>query len=986
MGRRDLLTGEERRLLFGVPADRDALVRFYTLDRADLDLVAARRGDTNRLGFAVQLALLRHPGFGYSPAEAVAPELLEYVAGQLGIAAEAFGDYGVRVPTVTEHARELERVLGVRPPGEADMPFMIEAAARAAWPTDKGLPIAEGVVTELRRAGITLPPPHRIERAGLAGRARARKRAADALLSGLSADGHARLDALLAVAPETGRAPLTWLKDLPLSPNADNVREILEKLAVVRSLALDPAAESRVHPDRLRLLAREGRLAPAYAIERYTPARRRSILVALLLDLECRLTDAALAMADKLIGESFARARNAQERTYAATGRDVARLMRLLHGTAAAVDGALRDGADIAAAIDRAVGLHELAQAAPEAGAIAALADEDPLVRAADKWATLRKYGPLLLEAIDFRAGRADDQTIAAVHALRDLNRSGRREVPKGAPMPFKKEWRRLVVAADGRIDRRMYETALFAHARNRWRSGDVWVERSTAYRRFDSYLLGPAEAAPIAAELGLPATADEWLSAKARALDWRLRRLAHGLSRGELDGVALRGAKLSIAPVRADEVPEADALAQRIGSLVPRVRVTELLHEVAAATGFLAEFTNFRTQRPADNESAILAAILADATNLGLSRMADASQGLTREQLFWARDAHVREETYKAALARVIDAHHELPIAALWGDGTASSSDGQFFRSGKRGDGAGEVNARYGVEPGFSFYSHTSGRYSPYASTTISAAEHEAPYVLDGLLRHGSSIAVSEHYTDTGGATDTIHFLCEALGIRFCPRLRDFPDRRLASIEPASRYPGLKPLLGNRVKVGLIREHWGDIVRLVASLKAGAVLPSAMLKKLSAYERQNQLDAALREAGRLVRTEFMIDWFETPALRRRCHAGLNKSEQRNALTGQVYTYKQGRVADRDLEAKNYRASGLNLVIAAIVYWNSTYMADAVAHLRAAGEAVPDHLLARTSPVAWEHIAFSGDFLWDRAAVPLAGRRPLNLPRQQRAA
>jgi hypothetical protein len=105
------------------------------------------------------------------------------------------------------------------------------------------------------------------------------------------------------------------------------------------------------------------------------------------------------------------------------------------------------------------------------------------------------------------------------------------------------------------------------------------------------------------------------------------------------------------------------------------------------------------------------------------------------------------------------------------------------------------------------------------------------------------------------------------------------------------------------------------------------------MLKKLAAYERQHRLDRALQECGRLVRTGFMIDWLETPALRRRCHAGLNKSEQRHALANQVCTYRQGRLADRSREALEFRASGLNLVVAAIVYWNSTDIADAVVHL-----------------------------------------------------
>src|SRR5260370_30483669 len=78
-----------------------------------------------------------------------------------------------------------------------------------------------------------------------------------------------------------------------------------------------------------------------------------------------------------------------------------------------------------------------------------------------------------------------------------------------------------------------------------------------------------------------------------------------------------------------------------------------------------------------------------------------------------------------------------------------------------------------------------------------------------------------------------------------------------------------------------------------------------------------------------------MPDWLESPELRRRCHAGLNKSEQRHFLAQVFCTFKQGRIADRSAEAQQFRASGLNLVIAAIVFWNSTYIADAIAHLRA---------------------------------------------------
>ena len=104
-------------------------------------------------------------------------------------------------------------------------------------------------------------------------------------------------------------------------------------------------------------------------------------------------------------------------------------------------------------------------------------------------------------------------------------------------------------------------------------------------------------------------------------------------------------------------------------------------------------------------------------------------------------------------------------------------------------------------------------------------------------------------------------------------------------------------------------------------------------------------------------------------------------------VTLAICTFKQGRITDRTHEAQQFRASGLNLVIAAIVYWNSTYFSDAVAHLRAQGEIILDELLAHISPVGWNHIGFSRDFLWDPAAVNATDcRKPLKLSEERRAA
>jgi hypothetical protein len=192
---------------------------------------------------------------------------------------------------------------------------------------------------------------------------------------------------------------------------------------------------------------------------------------------------------------------------------------------------------------------------------------------------------------LEFKAARPHDPTLSAIRLLRYLNRSGKRAVPADTPMPFRKDWKRLI-SEQGQPNRRLYETAVFVTLRDRLRSGDVWVERSSNYRRFDSYLLPVAAVPPIAAELGLPATADEWLAARGAELDRRLKRFARRLQRGELEGIELRDGRLHVTSVKATP-PEAEALADRIDAMLPSVRITEVLHEVNRTTGFSAAFTN---------------------------------------------------------------------------------------------------------------------------------------------------------------------------------------------------------------------------------------------------------------------------------------------------------------------------------------------------------------------------------------------------------
>ena len=118
--------------------------------------------------------------------------------------------------------------------------------------------------------------------------------------------------------------------------------------------------------------------------------------------------------------------------------------------------------------------------------------------------------------------------------------------------------------------------------------------------------------------------------------------------------------------------------------------------------------------------------------------------------------------------------------------------------------------------------------------------------------------------------------------------------------------------------------------MRLAASIKHGTVTASLMLSKLGSYPRQNGLAVALRELGRLERTLFILDWLQSVELRQRVNAGLNKGESRNSLARAVFFNRLGEIRDNSFEQQCYRASGLNLVTAAIILWNTIYIEQAV--------------------------------------------------------
>lgn len=994
MARRQQLTEAQIAALYDPPTEPRDLARHCTLSPEDLASVARRRGDHSRLGYALMLLYLRHPGRPLRAGEVPPAALVTFVAEQVGAAPEALGDYLASEQNRRRHAAELQARLRLRPFGPRATADLAGGLLPHAIEDDRLAHLAGLALEECRRRRIVIPPPRALERLCLEARHRARREVHRRLTDGLSAEQRRRLDALTARRGETSGSWLAWLRGMPEATRPSAMLGLVERLRHVRAVGLDAGHGHRVHQARLARLAREAGRTTVQHIAGYERGRRHATLVAATLDISADLTDAALDLFDRLVGAMFRKAEGRHARDFQADGRAINDKVRLYARVGGALVVARAEGRDAFAALEAVIPWDRFRASVEEAEALARPEEFDAYRELGEHHAGVRRWAPAFLDAFEFDGVPAVAALLRAVGVLREMNHAASPRLPRSVPTAFVRErWARHVLpggaAADP--DRRYYEICVLAELRDRLRAGDVWVAGSRRYRSFEERLVSREALRAMEADGTLPVAVDpdfdRFIAARRDLLAARLAAVDAKARGGLLPEVTLDRGALKVAPVERSTPPEAEALAARLYAMLPRVRVTDLLAEVARWTLFPDLFTHLRSGEAAPDPRVLMAVLLADGLNLGLTRMAEACDVASLGRLAWTADWHVRDETYAAALRCLVDHQAREPLAAHFGAGTASSSDGQFFRAGGPGRDAARLNAHYGDAPGAKFYTHLSDRYAPFHTKVIAATASEAVHVLDGLLYHGSEVVTARHHTDGGGDSEHVFALCTLLGFSFAPRIPDLKHRRLYVFSKAAEHPALEPLIAGRINVALIRAHWPDILRVAASIRTGTVTASLIMRQLASYPRQNGVAAALRELGRLERTLFTLDWVEDPELRRGATRELNRGESRNSLARAVFLHRLGEIRDRTYENQRHRASGLNLLVAAIILWNTRYLDRAVAALRAV-EDVPDHLLAHLSPLGWEHVNLTGDYVWPAVEEMMGNAlRPLRiLPSPGRAA
>jgi TnpA family transposase len=969
MPRRSLLTDTERNRLLAIPENEAELIRLATLSEQDMALINQHRGESNRLGFAILLCYLR--SLGYVLEEDAIPDaaLLKRVSKSLKISPGQWQLFGTRPQTRWDYLQELYAYLGISPYSSEANQKIIAYLTELATQTDKGLALAEAMVAWLRQHHIIVPTISVIERVCAEALTLGTRQVYATLNNALAPLHRLKLDALLVIPEGHNLTTMAWLRQPPGKSNAKHVLLHIERLKTIEALALPDGSDRLIHQNRLLKLAREGGQMVPKDLAKFEPTRRYATLVAIAIEARATLIDEIVNLHDRIIGKIFSKAKRIQADQLQLSGKAIHAKLRQYLDIGQALLVAKQTGNDAFQAIEQILPWDEFEISLHETELLAKRDTFDSLHLISDSYTTLRKYTPEMLAVLTLKAAPAARGIMAAIDMLRQMNERQTRKVPDDAPTDFiKPRWQKLVITDVG-IDRRYYELCALSELRGALRSGDIWVQGSRQFKDFEDYLLSNERFKTLQKEGALPLAiqpdCERYLAQRLALLTEQLATVNRLALAEQLPDATITEHGLRVTPLDKAVPEEAERLIVQASGLLPHLKITELLLEVDEWTGFTRHFTHMKNDSEAKDKHLLLTAILADGINLGLSKMAESCPGTTYSKLAWLQAWHIRDETYAPALAELVNAQTQRPFANNWGDGTSSSSDGQNFRAGGRGQAAGQVNLKYGQEPGIQLYTHVSDQYSPYHVQVISAGVRDSTHVLDGLLYHESDLRIEEHYTDTAGFTDHVFALMHLLGFRFAPRIRDLNDKRLYITGEADDYPALASMLGSKkINTKLIQTHWDEILRLATSIKQGTVTASLMLRKLGSYPRQNGLALALRELGQIERTLFMLEWMQDVDLRRRVQVGLNKGEARNALARAVFFNRLGEVRDRSYEQQRYRASGLNLITAAVVLWNTTYLERAIQSMKSHGQTIDENLLSHLSPLGWEHINLTGDYVW----------------------
>jgi len=977
-----LLTEEQRFEFTQIPQSISEweISRYYTLTENDIEIINRHRRDHNRLGFAIQLCVLRSPGWSLSNIEKIPATVLLYVAEQLGINHREFEMYAQRENTRLEHLQEIREIYGYRNYSNiTDNDDLIIFLMPFATENDNIVRLMRLAIDELKKRMVILPGITTIEKVVSEVRIKADGTVIRIINKSLTDEHRRKLDELIESPSQNTKTILAHLKEYPGQSSPKTFLEVVEKIEIIRNLQLDLNIEG-IHPNRIRQLSRLGSKYEPYTFRRFEDNKRYAILALYLYDLRQNLVDLAIEIHDKQINILLSKGRKEQDEIQKKNGKSLNEKVIHFVDIGAALIKARKDGLDPFTVLEKVMPWDKIVASVEEAKILARPINYDYIDLLDKRYLQLRRYTPTLLKCLEFTSTNSSQEQL--IESLKVINEHGKRKIPDDAPVGFiSKRWSKYVFEQDGSINRHYYEMAALTELKNKVRSGDIAVKDSRNYKNFDEYLVSKNiwdDNKMDSSKLAVSLSSGEYLNERRESLHKRLEWVSKNADK--LDGVNIGNGKIQVERLEKDVPEEAMSFSDSLYKLMPRIKLPDLLIEVANWTNFDKNFIHASTGNMAKGEekAILMAALMAMGTNIGLVKMADSTPGITYRQIANTAQWRMYDNAMKRAQATLVNFQRKQILSSYWGDGSTSSSDGMRVQVGVSSLHA-EHNPHYGSEKGATMYRFVSDQFSSFYTKVINTNVRDAVHVIDGLLCHETELCIDEHYTDTAGYTDQIFGLSHLLGFRFAPRIRDISELRLYCFVKSSNYSNMDKIIQGKINTKIIQDNYDDVLRLAHSIREGKVSGSLIMSKLSSYARQNALATALREMGRIEKTIFILDYISNESLRRRIQRGLNKGESVNALARAIFFGKRGELRERELQDQLQRASALNILINAISVWNTTYLQKAANYLRDKGD-FNEELLKHIAPLGWEHISFLGEYTFDVKNVPESDDlRPLNI-------
>jgi TnpA family transposase len=556
-----------------------------------------------------------------------------------------------------------------------------------------------------------------------------------------------------------------------------------------------------------------------------------------------------------------------------------------------------------------------------------------------------------------------------------------------GSPLPLSQlspsiiptRLRRYLINSEGTLVRNRYEFLIYRLLRDRLQAGDISCNDSVSFRNLDDDLVDDntfQHRHAIFTQHGLE-VANRPIREQLDELGARLNERFDAVNRQILDGknafVRLRDGRIEWKrAVRSQEpLPH-----EPFFDCLERIDIDTLLLAVDRRCGFMEAFEHVlgRYQKTPLSKPALVATLMAYATDIGLGRMAEISN-LTFQELSTTANNFVRLETLHEANKHLSNATAKLPIFRHFDldEAIHSSSDGQKFEVDIPSFNARYSSKYFGLKKGVVAYTLL-GNHVPLNARIIGANEHESHYVFDILYSNSTDIIPSIHSTDTHGTNEVNFALLHLFGYQFAPRYRDFKKRvktSLYSMCHPNHYRGqpLRPV--RKLSEELMVSEWPNVQRILLSLLLKSTTQSVIISKLSAHQRTNRTKRALWEFDNLIKSLYLLDYIDSPGLRKNVQHAVNRGEAYHQLRRAIAYAHGGRFRARSQHEQEIWNECARLVANVVVYYNALILSEVLDELQKRGEIAAIEILKRVSPIAWQHINFYGHYQFDADVSPI---------------